>query len=175
LKAMWADGKITAESEFSIDNDGYWAPLVDIIELLEESKAGSVFRTASPVPTMQPEGWSPPSCGAVRPSFPGGGLPPSGHAQRRREPNTSQKESTPGIPKCQLCGEPMKRTVVSSGNCAGIVFALIVFCIGILIFAIIPLFGWVIGPIVSIGALFMGGSRSKVWKCANCGSIGNRA
>ncbi|MCF7837980.1 MAG: hypothetical protein K9N49_05060 [Candidatus Marinimicrobia bacterium] len=86
-----------------------------------------------------------------------------------------QKKQTAGIPACQQCGGAMKKTVVSSGNCAGIVVALIVFCVGIVIAVAIPVIGWIIGPIICIGALFMGGKRSKVWKCTKCSSVVNRA
>jgi len=86
-----------------------------------------------------------------------------------------QKNQAPGIPSCQQCGGAKKKTVVSSGNCAGVVVALIVFCAGIVIAVAIPVIGWIIGPIICIGALFMGGKKSKVWKCTKCGSIVNRA
>lgn len=80
-----------------------------------------------------------------------------------------------GMPTCQHCGGAMDKTVVSSGNCSGIVVALIVFCVGIIIFFAIPFIGWVLGPIISLGALFMGGKRTKVWKCSECGIVVNRA
>lgn len=80
-----------------------------------------------------------------------------------------------GEPVCQLCGSAMRKTVVSSGNCAGIVVALIVFAVGIIIAVAIPVIGWVIGPLICIGALFMGGKRQKVWKCTQCSAVANRA
>lgn len=86
-----------------------------------------------------------------------------------------QSKPNPGNPICQQCGGQMKKDVVSSGNCAGIVLALIAFCAGILIACLIPVVGWVLGPLICIGALFMGGKRSKVWKCTACGTIVNRA
>lgn len=84
-------------------------------------------------------------------------------------------QSATGKPRCQQCGGDMRKTVISSGNCAGIIVALLVFCAGILIAALLGPFGWIIGPIVCIGALFLGGKRSKVWKCVKCGSIVSRA
>lgn len=88
--------------------------------------------------------------------------------------SSSQKTLTPGIPTCHQCGGSMTKTVVSSGNCSGLVLALIAFCVGILIFFALPIIGWVLGPIICLGALFMGGKRSKVWKCIECGSVVNR-
>ena len=89
-------------------------------------------------------------------------------------PAPTGQKSTPGTPTCQHCGGSMQKSVVSSGNCSGIVVALIVFCIGIVIFFVIPLVGWVIGPLVCIGALFMGGKRRNVWKCKACGIVVDR-
>ncbi len=87
----------------------------------------------------------------------------------------TQDNQMPGIPTCQHCGSKMKKTVVSSGNCSGLVLALIAFCVGVVITVSIPVIGWVVGPLICIGALFMGGKRSKVWKCTKCGSVVNRA
>ncbi len=78
-------------------------------------------------------------------------------------------------PVCPLCGGQMKKAVVSSGNCSGIVLALIVFVVGIVIFFVVPVVGWVLGPIISLAALFMGGKRQKVWRCRQCGTVVNRA
>lgn len=91
------------------------------------------------------------------------------------QPPMQHNESKSGQPACQQCGASMTKTVVSSGNCAGVVVALIVFCVGIAIAILIPVVGWILGPIICIGALFMGGKRSKVWKCTKCGSVVNRA
>ena len=88
--------------------------------------------------------------------------------------SSSRNIPTPGMPTCHQCGGSMTKTVVSSGNCSGLVLALIAFCVGILIFFALPIIGWVLGPIICLGALFMGGKRSKVWKCIECGSIVNR-
>lgn len=90
-------------------------------------------------------------------------------------PSQPQRKQNPGNPACQQCGASMKKTVVSSGNCAGIVIALMVFCVGVVIFLSIPVIGWIAGPIICIGALFMGGKRSNVWKCTKCGCVVNRA
>ena len=82
---------------------------------------------------------------------------------------------TLGLPQCQQCGGAMQMTAISSGNCAGIVVALICLAAGIFIFFAIPVIGWVIGPVICVGALFMGGKKSKVWKCRACGSVVPRA
>jgi len=77
--------------------------------------------------------------------------------------------------KCQQCGGVMVKKTISSGNCSGLVLALIVFCVGVVISIMIPVIGWVIGPVICIGSLFMGGKRNKVWRCKKCGSIVNRS
>ena len=103
---------------------------------------------------------------------------PSAPREARKSVSQSTKSSqspVAGKPVCQLCGASMRKTVVSSGNCAGVVVALIVFAVGIIIAVTIPIIGWVIGPIICIGALFMGGKRQKVWKCTKCASVVNRA
>lgn len=70
---------------------------------------------------------------------------------------------------CPRCAASMVRGSHSSGNAAGIAGALLVFCAGVIVFFIIPLLGWVIGPILCLLALFMGGKTTKVWKCKPCG------
>jgi hypothetical protein len=69
----------------------------------------------------------------------------------------------------------MWRTTLSSGNCSGLILAVILILTGIAVFVLIPCFGWIIGPLVCLLALFMGGKRRKVWKCGSCGSIFDRA
>ena len=59
----------------------------------------------------------------------------------------------------------MIRRTVSSGNCAGIALALIVVTIGLVITVLIPVFGWVVGPIIMICGLFIGGKRQKKLIC----------
>jgi hypothetical protein len=78
-------------------------------------------------------------------------------------------------PSCRQCGGNMRKTVLSSGHCSGLAVALIVFCTGIIIFFILPVVGWVVGPIISLLALFMGGKRQRVWRCRNCGYFFERA
>ena len=88
---------------------------------------------------------------------------------------TQAAQQVAGLPKCQQCGGAMKKKTMSSGNCAGLTLALVVFCIGLLIaVAFFPL-GTILGLLVCLLSLFMGGRRSKVWKCVKCGSIVNRA
>jgi hypothetical protein len=79
------------------------------------------------------------------------------------------------VPVCQHCGGDMRKTVISSGNCSGIAVALIVFCAGIMLTLLLPVVGWVCGPIISLAALFMGGKRQAVWKCRDCGYFFERA
>jgi len=68
--------------------------------------------------------------------------------------------------KCQHCDDgTMKKA--SKGNITGLVFGLILIVLGIVVFFLIPLFGWVAGPIIGIFGLTRGGKR--VWKCSDCG------
>lgn len=79
------------------------------------------------------------------------------------------------MPSCQQCGDAMKKTSISSGNCIGLLLALIVLFGGIFVFIFIPVIGWVIGPLMCLVALFMGGKRRRVWRCRGCGYFFERA
>ena len=81
---------------------------------------------------------------------------------------------------CQQCGGVMKKAAFSSGNFTGIIFALIVFFLGVWLLVTIPTgidstFRMVIGVLLIIVSLGMGGKRRKVWKCKNCGYVFDRA
>jgi len=71
----------------------------------------------------------------------------------------------------------MKKVTLSSGNCLGILLALIVFFAGLFIAVafILTIIGPIIGVLMMLAALFMGGKRRKVWKCKNCGYVFDRA
>ena len=71
-------------------------------------------------------------------------------------------------PSCPSCAGPMRKAKVSSGNFVGIVLALIVFVVGLAVMILIPILGWVFGPLFMLLALSMGGKRSKVWRCKSC-------
>jgi len=77
--------------------------------------------------------------------------------------------------KCPLCGGPMNKKTISSGNFGGIILALIVFFIGFALIFVLPIIGVIVGPLVMLAALFMGGKRRSVWKCSNCGHVLDRA
>ena len=70
--------------------------------------------------------------------------------------------------RCQLCGGEMQAKTISSGNCLGIITALIVLVIGVALILLIPVLGWIVGGLMVIAALFMGGKRQKVWQCHKC-------
>lgn len=73
---------------------------------------------------------------------------------------------------CQACGAGwMKRGAVSSGNAAGICLALLLFAAGIIVFVVLPVIGWVIGPCICLFSLFVGGKTQNVWRCTTCGAI----
>ena len=71
-------------------------------------------------------------------------------------------------PVCPTCSGPMRKATTSSGNFVGIVLALIVFVVGLAITILIPLLGWIVGPILMLLALGLGGKRSKAWRCKPC-------
>ena len=100
--------------------------------------------------------------------------PAEAMAQAAAAPQKSATRRSGGGPKCQLCGGRMVRKVKSSGNCLGIALALIIFVVGIVIFFMIPVIGWVIGPLICLCALFIGGKRSKVWQCVRCKAVAAR-
>lgn len=70
---------------------------------------------------------------------------------------------------CPRCQSAMMRSTHSSGNAAGLAGALIVLAIGLVVLILIPVIGWVLGPLIMLAALGMGGKRQKVWKCRPCG------
>ncbi len=69
----------------------------------------------------------------------------------------------------------MVKITISTGNIKGIFFALIVFCIGVVLLISDDEAFIIIGMLVIIISLFMGGKRRKVWKCKSCSSIVDRA
>jgi ssDNA-binding Zn-finger/Zn-ribbon topoisomerase 1 len=76
---------------------------------------------------------------------------------------------------CQQCGGDMVKRTISSGNCSGIIMALIVLAVGVVLIVTIPILGWIIGALLCLLALFMGGKRRKVWQCEDCGYLFDRA
>lgn len=62
----------------------------------------------------------------------------------------------------------MVKKTQSSGNFVGLIAALIVLTLGIAVFILIPIIGWVLGPLMILLSLGMGGKRTKVWRCASC-------
>ena len=78
-------------------------------------------------------------------------------------------------PICQQCGGGMVKKTISTGNFTGIIFALIVFCIGVVLLIADDEAFNIIGILVILFSLFMGGKRRKVWKCKSCSSIVDRA
>lgn len=69
---------------------------------------------------------------------------------------------------CRYCGGEAVKDVRSSGNAGGLAMALLVLCLGVLVFVLVPVVGWVAGPVICLLALFMGGKREKVWRCRSC-------
>lgn len=77
---------------------------------------------------------------------------------------------------CQACGVGwMKRKTVSSGNALGLCIALLMVAAGILVSVILVPIGCFLGPLICFVALFIGGKRTKVWRCSACGATISRA
>jgi hypothetical protein len=72
---------------------------------------------------------------------------------------------------CQACGGVMKKKTMSSGNCPGLLVALLVLAVGVALTIAVPIIGWVFGPILILLSLFMGEKRQKVWRCGSCRSF----
>lgn len=66
-------------------------------------------------------------------------------------------------PICPHCGGTMRKRSV--GNASGCLWGLILICIGIAIFFLIPIFGWVAGPLIGIYGLTRGGKRVLRCRC----------
>jgi hypothetical protein len=75
--------------------------------------------------------------------------------------------------RCPYCQNVMtKKSNYSGGGCAGGTVGLLVFVVGVVITLSIPVLGWVIGPLICIGALFVAnGKKNKVWQCTVCSAI----
>jgi hypothetical protein len=76
-----------------------------------------------------------------------------------------------GQAMCPHCGGKMKKKSV--GNLTGMIWALILICLGVAVFFMIPVIGWVGGPLIGIYGLTRGGKR--VLKCRGCGYYVQRA
>jgi hypothetical protein len=75
--------------------------------------------------------------------------------------------------KCQHCGGQMfPDTIAAGGGCVGWMGAALVLLAGVAVFFLIPVVGWIAGPIICLFAFFVGWSqRSKVWRCGKCGVV----
>ena len=69
---------------------------------------------------------------------------------------------------CKQCGSDMKRHKYSSGN-GKVLVGLVLVVAGVAAFAMVPVFGWIIGGLLVLIGLGMGGKRHKGWKCGDCG------
>ncbi|PQO33170.1 hypothetical protein C5Y96_09935 [Blastopirellula marina] len=76
--------------------------------------------------------------------------------------------------ECPYCKGEMRRHSKGRGVIMGLLCALMVFCIGVAVFLLIPVIGWIAGPIICIYALGMGSNRKSFWKCKQCNSTIDR-
>ena len=65
----------------------------------------------------------------------------------------------------------MRREKVERHEAAGCFVALTVFVIGVVVFVLIPILGWLVGPILCLVAILSVGHHSKVWRCSECRAI----
>ncbi|MCH8852440.1 MAG: hypothetical protein IID41_07255 [Planctomycetes bacterium] len=61
----------------------------------------------------------------------------------------------------------MSKATVSKGFGRNFVLFLVLFAVGVAVFVLIPVFGWLAGPLICLASPFVGGS-SKVWRCKQC-------
>ena len=69
---------------------------------------------------------------------------------------------------CKLCGGAVCLAKIGSKS---LLFSLAMFITGLIIFVLIPIIGWVLGPVMIITALIRGGNAKQVWRCKSCKAI----
>lgn len=70
--------------------------------------------------------------------------------------------------KCQKCNGTMNKTEKIEKNLLHQLFGILIFIIGLLLCFLFPI-GTLFGLVLMYGALYLGYSKKKVWKCSNCG------
>lgn len=71
---------------------------------------------------------------------------------------------------CKQCGGSMiKKRRRKHSWIATSLIQIFVFVAGVVVFILIPVIGWVLGPIIMLCSLFIGGKSMRVWQCRNCG------
>lgn len=69
---------------------------------------------------------------------------------------------------CQHCGGAMRRHNFSEGN-SKVFVGIFVALLGVIVFIVLPIIGWVLGPLLFVWALGMGGKRKQSMRCVDCG------
>lgn len=77
-------------------------------------------------------------------------------------------------PTCQYCGGPMKKTSTGTDPVLHLIAAFILFCFGIFLIVVFPVFGWLIGGTIVVMSLVKGSGYKKVLKCRECGALADR-
>ena len=65
----------------------------------------------------------------------------------------------------------MKKAKTKRNEAAGCAVALTVFIIGVVLFVLIPILGWLVGPLLCFVAILSVSHRDKVWRCTDCRTI----
>ena len=65
----------------------------------------------------------------------------------------------------------MLKATAKRNEAVGCAVALIVFVIGVVVFLVLPVLGWVAGPVLCLLAFFIALRSEKVWRCTECRAI----
>jgi len=67
---------------------------------------------------------------------------------------------------CPMCGKKVSiKTIKKSRGCTS---GMIIFAMGVAITIVIPIVGWVLGPLICISVLLDGGEETKIIYCKKC-------
>ncbi len=69
---------------------------------------------------------------------------------------------------CKLCGGKIHKDEIGGKS---LLFSLAIFLTGLVIFILIPIIGWVLGPVMMVVALLRGGNTRKVLRCGKCRAV----
>ena len=75
---------------------------------------------------------------------------------------------------CQQCSGVMRKKTITSGSMSGCLLGVGMILVGVCMFILIPVIGWVLGPVVVLVGMAAGGKRRKVWRCRKCGAVIDR-
>jgi len=72
---------------------------------------------------------------------------------------------------CPQCGGKMQKKSVGEGGVLHLFGALLIFLFGVIVFLLIPIIGWIVGPCICLVAILAGNKSRIVYRCRSCGII----